>query len=111
MFVSSYTTIYFFIDNVFFECLNFSEYDIRMCLFVFWLKNRPSIKYVRNWGNRGGAGQKTGHSFGWLQANVVEYFLCIGSAKYTRASPPARIMSLFSCIIITIILSYEIIRI
>ena len=42
---------------------------------------------------------------GWLQVNVVEYFLCIGSAKYTRASPPARKMSLFSAIVITIMLS------
>ena len=33
---------------------------------------------------------------GWPQVNVVEYFLCIGLAKYTRASPPASKMSLFS---------------
>ena len=26
----------------------------------------------------------------WPQTNVVEYFLCIGPAKYTRASPSAR---------------------
>ena len=38
-------------------------------------------------------------------------FLCIGLAKYTKASPPAKKMSLFSSIIITIILSYAIIRI
>ena len=38
----------------FFECLYFSEYDIRMLLFFFWLRNRPSIKYIRNWGTRGG---------------------------------------------------------
>ena len=38
-------------------------------------------------------------------------FLCIGSAKYTKASLPVRKMSLFSSIIITIILSYAIIRI
>ena len=41
----------------------------------------------------------------------AEYFLCICSAKYTRASAPARKMSLFSSIIITIILSYAKIRI
>ena len=29
----------------------------------------------------------------WPQANVVEYFLCIGLAKYTIASPSARKMS------------------
>ena len=40
---------------------------------------------------------------GWPQRNVVEYFLYIGLAKYK--------MSLFSFIIITIILSYAIIRI
>ena len=39
------------------------------------------------------------------------HFLCIGTAKYTKASPPARKMSLFSSIIITIILCYVIIRI
>ena len=40
--------------------------------------------------------------------NIV---LRIGPAKYTKASPPARKMLLFSSIIITIILSYAIIRI
>ena len=53
MFISSDTTIYFFVKNFFFECFYFSEYNIRMFLFVFWLKNRPSIKYVRNKGNGG----------------------------------------------------------
>ena len=47
---------------------------------------------------------------GLLQNIFVEYFLCIDSPKYTRASPPARKM-LFSSIIIMIILSYVIIRI
>ena len=46
MFVSYYIIIYFFVKNFFFECLYFSEYDIRMFLFVFWLRNRPSIKYT-----------------------------------------------------------------
>ena len=54
IFILSYTTIYFFINNFFFfECLCFSEYAIRMFLFVFWSKNRPSIKYLRIWGNGG----------------------------------------------------------
>ena len=45
----------------------------------------------------------------WMvQTNFGEY---IGSTKNTRASAPARKMSLFSFIIITIILSYAIIRI
>ena len=30
MFISYYTTIYFFVNNFYFECLYFSEYDIRM---------------------------------------------------------------------------------
>ena len=32
-------------------CLYFNEYDIRKFLFVFWLRNRSFIKYLRNWGN------------------------------------------------------------
>ena len=39
MFFLSYTTIYL--------CLYFSEYDLQMSLCDFWLKKRPSIKYVR----------------------------------------------------------------
>ena len=46
---------------------------------------------------------------GWPQTNNVEYFLCSGTAKYTKVSPPARKM-LFSFIRIRIILSYAIIR-
>ena len=48
---------------------------------------------------------------GWPQTNFVEYFLYIGTIKYTKTSPPARRMSLFSYIIITNILSYVIIKI
>ena len=44
----------------------------------------------------------------WPHANVVEYFLCTVTAKYTKASPPARKISLFSSIIIAIILPYAI---
>ena len=65
VFISSYTTIYFFVNNFVFECLYFSECDIWMFLFVFWLRYRPSIKYVRNWGNgcvlREGRGRNIGH--------------------------------------------------
>ena len=43
--------------------------------------------------------------------NILCVSLCIGQAEYTRASPPAIKMSLFSSIIVTIILSYAIIRI
>ena len=47
IFISSYTTIYFFVKKFyFFKCLCFSEYDIRMSLYVFWLRKGPSIKYV-----------------------------------------------------------------
>ena len=48
MFISYYTVIYFLRKEFIFKCLCFSEYDIGMFLFVFWLRNRPSIKYVRN---------------------------------------------------------------
>ena len=54
MFISSYTVTYFFVNNFFSECLYFGEYVIRMFLLVFWLRNKPSIKYVRNWRNRRG---------------------------------------------------------
>ena len=30
------------------KCSCFSEYDIWMSLYIFWLKKQPSIKYVRN---------------------------------------------------------------
>ena len=46
-----------------------------------------------------------------MAPNVVEYFSCFGTTKYTKASPTARKMSLFSSIIITIILPHAIIRI
>ena len=37
----------FFRKDLFFECLYFSEYDIRMFLFVFWLRKRhPLTMYV-----------------------------------------------------------------
>ena len=47
----------------------------------------------------------------WMAPNKCcrIFFLCTGPAKYTKASPPARKMLLFSSII-TIILSYAIIR-
>ena len=41
----------FFVKNSFFEFLYLSEYDIRMFLCVFWLRNMPSMQYVRNQGN------------------------------------------------------------
>ena len=87
-------------------------------LICFWLRNRPSIKYVRNWKNggshpkcvnmcTGGEGLKNLSSdmyvlSKWAEANVVESFLYIGLPKYIRVLLPARKMSLFSSIIITI---------
>ena len=55
MFILSCTNIYLFVKNISFEYLYSSEYHIRMFLFVFCLRNRSSIKYVRNWGNGGGS--------------------------------------------------------
>ena len=55
MFISFYTTIYFSWRNLFFECFYFSEYDIRMSLYIFWLRKGPSIKYVHNWWGDGGS--------------------------------------------------------
>ena len=48
----------------------------------------------------------------WMAPNKCcgIFILCIGLAKYTKASPPARKMSSFSSIIITIILFHAIIR-
>ena len=43
----------FFRKLFFFECSYFSEYDIRMSFFVFWLRGRLFTKYLRNWGNKG----------------------------------------------------------
>ena len=50
IFISSYTIIYFFRKEIYlFKCLYFSEYDIRMPLYVFWLRKGSLIKYVRIW--------------------------------------------------------------
>ena len=52
--------LFFFRKEFFFECLYFTEYDIRKFFFGFfgfWLKNKPSIKYVSNWGNGMGLNQ------------------------------------------------------
>ena len=106
----------------------FSEYDIRMFLLVLWLRNLFFGRHTCATGGieKGSSKMCTGVQMGrgsenrsydtyilngWPQTNVVEYFLCIYSAKYTRTSLPARKMSLFSSIIITNILSYAIIRI
>ena len=62
-------------EFILFECLYFSECDIRMLLFVFWLRNRPSSKCVCNWGNGGGSskmctGAYTGRA---VEKSVIKY--------------------------------------
>ena len=69
------------------------------------LQVRTAGREMKNWS------QDTYVLNGWPQINFVEYFFYIGLANYTRPSPPPRKMSLISSIIITIILSYAIIRI
>ena len=72
-----------------FEWLCFSEYAIWMFLFVFWLRNRPSIRYLRDWEN----GRNGSH------------LRCVQVCKGERSITSTR-MSLFSSIMITVILSY-----
>ena len=55
MFVLSYTIIYFFVKNFLFRMFIFQRIKYSNFLFVFWLRNRPSIKYVRNKGIGGGS--------------------------------------------------------
>ena len=54
LFFAKYSTLpYFFVKkNFFFECLYFREYDIRISLYVFWLRKGPSVKCVLNWWGR-----------------------------------------------------------
>ena len=65
--VNVYFTLHyrlFFSKDFVFECLYFSEYDIRMVLFVFWLRVRPSIKYLNNWGNEAGSSEMCTGGYG-----------------------------------------------
>ena len=41
--------LFFCKKNYFFKCLYFSEYCIRMSLSIYYLRKRPSIKYICNW--------------------------------------------------------------
>ena len=116
------------LKNLFsFECLYFSKYDIWMLLFVFWLRNRPSIKYVSNWENGGESSKMCtgGYSGRGVEKLVIRYvrtkwiapnkfceifFVCwFGQVHYSITA--SKKFSLFSSIIITIILSSAIIRI
>ena len=114
MFIWSYTTIFF--SNVYisvnkiFECSYF---------FFFGWEIGHSLRTYATGEWRQGHAKCTQVSTGgrkvwklviryvltkWMVPNICrEIFLCIGSAKYTRASPPARKMWLFSSIITTII--------
>ena len=74
MFISSYTTIYISQRNLFFECLYFSEYDIRMSLYVIWLRKVPSIKYLCNWW--GGLGRVIQNAYFWVQEEGVSHLMC-----------------------------------
>ena len=54
MFISSYNYYLFFRKKIIFlNVYIFSEYDIRISLYVFWLRMGSSIKYVRNWWGMG----------------------------------------------------------
>ena len=93
MFISSYTTIYFFVKNFFFECLYFSEYDIRMFLFVFWLRNRPFIKYVRNLGNGEGHPKCVQVCTGWEEYHAS----CVRTHLHYLFSFFCLVVSCFIC--------------
>ena len=67
-FILHYCSFFRFI----FEFLYFSEYDIRMFLFIFWLRGRPPIKYSRNWGNEGGSSRMK-YLFMFLSYGVLFY--------------------------------------
>ena len=127
MFILPSTTNYFFVKNLFFKYVYFSEYDSQI-LFICFLVEKQAIfiTYVhslRN-GERSSKMCTSAHKGrrieksvinmyvpnGWSPKNV-DYFLCLRSANCTRASLPARKMSLFSSIIVMITLSYAIIRI
>ena len=116
MFMSSYTTIYFFVKNFFSNgCISVIRYSNVLICFFGWEIGHPLSTYATgamegchpkcvqmcNWGeglkNRS---QDTCVLNGWPQTNVAKYFLCIGSAKYTRASQPTRKVPLFSSITI-----------
>ena len=44
---------YFFVKNMFFFRIFIFQWIRYSNVVVFWLRNRPSIKYVRNWRNGG----------------------------------------------------------
>ena len=111
MFISSYTAIYFFLKSIFSNiCISVNTILKCSYLFLGWETVHPLSTYatgeIEGFGGHpncvemrtGGQQWKMGHKIrtyvlSWLpQTNVAEYFLCIGLAKYIRASPPSRKM-------------------
>ena len=112
MFISSCTTIYFFAKNFFFLNIYISVNTIFRCSYLLFGWEIGHLLSTNATGGMEGESSKmctgayrgrrlkyqssdTYVLNGWPQANVVEYFLCIGSAKYTRASLPAKKTSLY----------------
>ena len=74
MIISSSTTTYFYVKIfIFFECLYFCEYDIRMPLYGFWLRKGPSIKYLRNWY---GDLEVIQNAYNWVKREEVSHLMC-----------------------------------
>ena len=101
-------------------CIILFNKCVQLCLINFFERpyGRNAYKGEERGGDGGRGGLKIGpkirtylmHSPKQMLWNIL-YFLFNGMAKYTKASPPARKISLLSSIIIIIILSYAIIRI
>ena len=71
----------FFRKDSFFEYLHFSVFDVRIFLFVFWLRNRPSMKYICNYENKGGSSKM------FTDANRgrgVSRFMCTYAHLFSR---------------------------
>ena len=69
-----YTAIYFFVKKfIFFKCLYFSEYDIRISLYGFWLRKGSPITYVRNWWGMGSHPKSVQLCIGWGDVRSLVY--------------------------------------
>ena len=68
-------------QNVFFQCLYFSEYDIGMFAFIFWLGNKPSREMMEGtWGAREGGGVEV------IQKCLQVRTMCTGAYRRRRVS-------------------------
>ena len=57
-------TLYFFVKKFTFSNVYiFSEDDVQMSLYVFWLRETPSVKYMRNWWGEGEEGERHGEGY------------------------------------------------